>query len=42
MTKDEKNNRIEQLKIQVVQLKKDVEYYNAVQTALKLVVFSPM
>lgn len=42
MTKDEKKSRIEQLKIQAVQLKKDVEYYNAMQTALKLVVFSPM
>jgi len=37
MTKDEKRQRIEQLKIQAVQLKKDVEYYNAMQTALKLV-----
>ena len=42
MTKDEKKSRIEQLKIHAVQLKKDVEYYNAMQTALKLVVFSPM
>ena len=42
MTKEEKRQRIEELKIQAVQLKKDVEYYNAMQTALKLVVFSPM
>jgi hypothetical protein len=42
MTKEEKRQRIESLKIQAVQLKKDVEYYNAMQTALKLVVFSPM
>jgi hypothetical protein len=42
MTKEEKKQRIEELKIQAVQLKKDVEYYNAMQTALKLVVFSPM
>lgn len=37
MTKEEKKIRIEELKIQAVQLKKDVEYYNAMQTALKLV-----
>jgi DNA polymerase elongation subunit (family B) len=37
MTKEEKKIKIEQLKIQAVQLKKDVEYYNAMQTALKLV-----
>jgi len=37
MTKEEKKLRIESLKIQAVQLKKDVEYYNAMQTALKLV-----
>jgi DNA polymerase elongation subunit (family B) len=37
MTKEEKKQRIEELKIQAVQLKKDVEYYNAMQTALKLV-----
>ena len=42
MTKEEKRQRIESLKIQAVQLKKDVEYYNAMQTALKLVVFSPL
>jgi hypothetical protein len=42
MTKEEKRQRIEELKIRSVQLKKDVEYYNALQTALKLVVFSPM
>jgi hypothetical protein len=42
MTTEEKRQRIESLKIQAVQLKKDVEYYNAMQTALKLVVFSPM
>jgi hypothetical protein len=42
MTKEEKRQRIEELKIKSVQLKKDVEYYNALQTALKLVVFSPM
>ena len=37
MTKEEKKIKIEQLKIQAIQLKKDVEYYNAMQTALKLV-----
>jgi len=37
MTKEEKKLKIESLKIQAVQLKKDVEYYNAMQTALKLV-----
>jgi len=37
MTKEEKKIKIESLKIQAVQLKKDVEYYNAMQTALKLV-----
>jgi DNA polymerase elongation subunit (family B) len=37
MTKEEKKQRIEELKIKAVQLKKDVEYYNAMQTALKLV-----
>jgi len=37
MTKEEKKQKIEELKIQAVQLKKDVEYYNAMQTALKLV-----
>jgi hypothetical protein len=42
MTTEEKRQRIESLKIQAVQLKKDVEYYNAMQNALKLVVFSPM
>ena len=42
MIKEEKRQRIEELKIKAVQLKKDVEYYNAMQTALKLVVFSPM
>ena len=42
MTKEEKIKRIESLKIKAVQVKKDAEYYNAMQTALKLVVFSPM
>jgi hypothetical protein len=37
MTKEEKKLKIESLKIQAVQLKKDVEYYNAMQNALKLV-----
>jgi hypothetical protein len=33
----EKQQRISELKLKAVQLKKDVEYYNAMQTALKLV-----
>jgi hypothetical protein len=42
MTKEEKRKKIESLKIKAIQVKKDAEYYNAMQTALKLVVFSPM
>jgi len=34
MTKKEKLERIESLKKQAFELKKDVEYYNALQTAL--------
>jgi hypothetical protein len=37
MTKEEKANRIDFLKSKAVQLKKDVDYYNALQTGLKLV-----
>ena len=33
MTKEEKLSRIESLKIQASQLKKDVDYYNALQLA---------
>jgi hypothetical protein len=42
MTTEQKRQKIDELKIKAVQLKKDVEYYNAMQNALKLVVFSPM
>jgi len=38
MTKDEKLFKLENLRAQASQLKRDVEYYNAMQTALKLVV----
>lgn len=37
MTKDEKLKEIESLRIKASELKKDVDYYNAIQTALKLV-----
>lgn len=37
MTKEEKIKKIEELKRKASDLKKDVEYYNALQTALKLV-----
>lgn len=37
MTKEEKIKKLEVLKKQASELKKDVEYYNALQTALKLV-----
>jgi DNA polymerase elongation subunit (family B) len=37
MTREEKKSKLESLKIKAVQLKKDVEYYNAMQNALKLV-----
>jgi DNA polymerase elongation subunit (family B) len=37
MTNEEKKNRIIELKIRASQLKQDAEYYNALQTALKLV-----
>lgn len=37
MTKEEKVKKIESLKIKATQLKKDVDYYNALQLALKLV-----
>jgi DNA polymerase elongation subunit (family B) len=37
MTKEEKLKKIEELKRQAVEVKKTVEYYNAMQTALKLV-----
>ena len=37
MTKDEKIKKIEELKRQAIEVKKTVEYYNAMQTALKLV-----
>ena len=42
MNKEEKKQRIIELKTKASQLKQDVEYYNAVQNALKLVVSSPM
>ena len=37
MTKEEKIKKIDELKKQAVEVKKTVEYYNAMQTALKLV-----
>lgn len=37
MTRDEKIQRLERLKIEAKALKKDVDYYNALQLALKLV-----
>ena len=37
MTKEEKIKKIEELKRQAIEVKKTVEYYNAMQTALKLV-----
>ena len=37
MTKEEKIKKIDSLKRQASQLKKDVDYYNALQLALKLV-----
>ena len=37
MTKEEKLNKLETLKKKANEIKKDVEYYNALQTALKLV-----
>ena len=46
MTKDEKMKKIESLRIQATELKKQVEYFNAMQLALKLVLngsyFSPL
>jgi hypothetical protein len=37
MTKEEKLNKLESLKIKATKLKSDVDYYNALQTALKLI-----
>lgn len=37
MTRDEKLNKIEELKKKAAELKKEVDYYNALQLALKLV-----
>jgi uncharacterized membrane protein len=37
MTKEEKKQRIVELKQKAYQLKIDVEYYNSLQTALKLI-----
>jgi hypothetical protein len=37
MTKDEKLNKIESLKMKALVLKKEADYYNALQTALKLI-----
>ena len=42
MNKEDKKLRIMELKAKATQLKQDVEYYNALQTALKLVVSSPV
>lgn len=37
MTTEEKKLKIESLKKQASEIKKEIEYYNAMQTALKLV-----
>jgi hypothetical protein len=37
MTKEEKLNKIESLKMKALQLKKEADYYNALQKALKLI-----
>ncbi len=37
MNKEEKLKKLESLKRKATELKKDVDYYNAIQTALKLV-----
>ena len=37
MTKEEKLNKLESLRDKAASLKKDVDYYNALQTALKLI-----
>lgn len=37
MTKEEKRIEIESLKKKASEIKKEIEYYNAMQTALKLV-----
>lgn len=37
MTKEEKLKELESLRTKASELKKDVDYYNAIQTALKLV-----
>ena len=37
MTKEEKLIKLEELKTQLTSIKKDVDYYNALQLALKLV-----
>ncbi len=37
MTKEEKQLKLESLRKKATELKKDVDYYNAIQTALKLV-----
>jgi len=37
MNREEKLKKLEDLKRRATELKKDVDYYNAIQTALKLV-----
>ncbi len=37
MTNQEKNDRLDLLRRQALQLKQDVDYYNALQLGLKLV-----
>ena len=37
MTRDEKINKLDSLRAKALEVKKDVEYYNALQLALKLV-----
>ncbi len=37
MTKEEKSIKIESLKMRSTELKREVDYYNGLQTALKLI-----
>jgi hypothetical protein len=42
MTKEEKIEKIKELKIKAADVKREVEYYDSLQQGLKLVVFSPV
>jgi hypothetical protein len=37
MTKEEKIKELESLRIKAIELKKEVDYYNAMQNSLKLI-----